>query len=53
MQFLCKGTTTEVTPKKILAPCFSPPKKDSTRGEAGSFAEWAGFGGIAGWNKGN
>jgi hypothetical protein len=27
--------------------------KVPTLGEAGSFVEWAGFGGVAGWDKGN
>jgi len=51
MQYLCRGIITGVTPKKMIVP--GSMKNDHTRGGAGAFAEWAGFGGVAAWNKGN
>jgi len=36
----------EATPKKVIAPGFL--KEDATQAEAGSFVEWACFGGISG-----
>jgi hypothetical protein len=54
MQYLCQGNTMEQTPKKMVTPGFHPLKDVPTRvGEAGVFAEWAGFGGVAEWNEGN